>query len=718
MWLLGAGERRVRVEVTGRARSTVRGRAAEGTSVAPDVEVIVVENPQPEPAEPARDHPDQPAADQPAADEAAEPVARTRRPLRTRSGKAPAPAPEASPDLIAEPVTSPLLPAPDAAPHGLTEPAGARDPGERGGEPDLRQAVRRLRNVVSGLPLELDVPGVAAARRERDLLLAQFDDYLLPRLARMDAPLLAVVGGSTGAGKSTLTNSLARKVVSRSGVLRPTTRSPVLVHHPHDSGAFLTQRILPNLSRITSEALEPAHPIELDAPRITAVRLVPHEGLAPGLALLDAPDIDSLVEANRELAVQLLGAGDLWIFVTTAARYGDAMPWEMLQTAADRGVSVSVVLDRVPPESLQAVRGHLARMLRDHGLGSSPMFVIPEQPLTGGLLPATVVAPLHRWLMHLAKDSRARDVVVRRTLTGILESLPARTRLLVGAATEQESSAHLLGTELDAVFATARSQLVRRLVDGSVLSGEVLARWQEFIGTGELVRQLERASGRLPDRVVAVLRRPPRPAIEPLREALLSDLAAIVGVGARETVDQAVSRWGQLPGGGALARAGEPGHDLLPRAGAAVHDWHAGLLTAVGRLQPQPGLAGRTLALSPEGVSVLAGLVACTGHAGGAGSIPLPVGDQADRPGAAAPGAPPEAVTAGAALARRVLDTVYGEAAVQILIDTARRDLRVRAEKLLDTEQAVLKAALDAARVRPWMAESLHAAARVVENAR
>src|SRR3954449_6358182 len=222
--------------------------------------------------------------------------------------------------------------------------------------PELAGALEALRRRVADLPLDLATPGADAARTAQAELVGQVDDYLLPRLRRLDAPLLAVVGGSTGPGKSTLVNSLVRREVSRSGVLRPTTRSPVLVHHPYDSGAFLSQRILPRLTRVTSEAPEPLQPIDPNAPRITGLRLVPHDGLAPGMAIIDAPDIDSLVETNRDLAVQLLQAADLWIFVTTAARYADAMPWELLRQAADRGVAVAVVLDRVPPESLADLR--------------------------------------------------------------------------------------------------------------------------------------------------------------------------------------------------------------------------------------------------------------------------------------------------------------------------------------------------------------------------
>ncbi|MBK8733433.1 MAG: 50S ribosome-binding GTPase [Actinomycetales bacterium] len=56
-------------------------------------------------------------------------------------------------------------------------------------------------------------------------MLHQLDDYVLPRLRSLDAPVLAVVGGSTGAGKSTLVNSLVGKVGVAAGRAATTTRS-------------------------------------------------------------------------------------------------------------------------------------------------------------------------------------------------------------------------------------------------------------------------------------------------------------------------------------------------------------------------------------------------------------------------------------------------------------------------------------------------------------
>ena len=99
-------------------------------------------------------------------------------------------------------------------------------------------------------------PRVMTGRATRDALLKQLDDYVIPRLRSLDAPLLAVVGGSTGAGKSTLVNSIVDAEVSRSGVLRPTTTTPVLVHHPEDARWFSDDRVLPGLSRVTGAPSE------------------------------------------------------------------------------------------------------------------------------------------------------------------------------------------------------------------------------------------------------------------------------------------------------------------------------------------------------------------------------------------------------------------------------------------------------------------------------
>src|SRR3954447_22958960 len=144
----------------------------------------------------------------------------------------------------------------------------------------LPDALERLGAALGAAELRLAVPGLEDARRVRRELVDQIEDYLLPRLRRMDAPLLMVVGGSTGAGKSTLVNSLVGTEVSPSGVLRPTTRAPVLVCHPGDSPWFEDAGVLPGMSRTTGAG---------GAGAAGTLELVRTDALPSGLALLDSP---------------------------------------------------------------------------------------------------------------------------------------------------------------------------------------------------------------------------------------------------------------------------------------------------------------------------------------------------------------------------------------------------------------------------------------------
>jgi hypothetical protein len=571
-------------------------------------------------------------------------------------------------------------------------------------EPGLLETAEHLREEVAALQVPLAVADVEQARNDRERLLAQLDDYLLPRLRRMDAPLLAVIGGSTGAGKSTLTNSLVRKEVSRSGVLRPTTRSPVLVHHPYDSGAFLSQRILPNLARVTAEAPEPLQPIDVDAPRITALRLVPHEGVPAGVAIIDAPDIDSVVDTNRELAVQLLAAADLWLFVTTAARYSDAVPWDMLSNAVERGASVAVVLDRVPREAIREIRVHLATMLRDRGLASSPMFTIPESPTADGLLPSEVVAPLLGWLRRLARDARSRDIIVRRTLAGAVDSLRDRVQVVADAADVQRDADAALRGDLDGTFEEAGAAVRRRLLDGTVLRGEVLARWQGFVGTGEFVRSLEANMGRLRDRLTAM--RGGAPPAEPLDEALLTGVQAIVRACAQASVEQAVLRWRAVPAGAALV--GDPttaslAPDFDTRLARTIQDWRSGVLDVVRDESQGRRTTARALSLGLDGIAVILMLAAC--------SQTLETFDpDAD--------VDVDPAAATAALARRILEAVFGDQAVRTLTASAHADLAGRVEALLESERSRVLGTLEAAGVRPDAGDRLRAAVAALEGAR
>ncbi len=350
--------------------------------------------------------------------------------------------------------------------------------------PQLIDALSALRDRVAAVRLPLPLPGADRARQNRVELLAQLDDYLVPRLKDPDAPLLAVVGGSTGAGKSTLVNSLVGRRVSEAGVLRPTTRTPVLVCHPEDHHWFAGMRVLPQLTRVWLPQADEDHPADEPDPGENALRVETASSLPRGLALLDAPDIDSLVVENRLLAAELMCAADLWVMVTTASRYADAVPWHLLRTAKEYDATLVTVLDRVPHQVIGEVSRQYGALLDKAGLGDVPRFTIPELPeSTGGgsgLLPDSAVAALRGWLAHCAQDPAAHQQAADRTAFGVIDSLDTRLPELAGAVSAQYATAVRLGAVVEAAYHEQGRRVRKQLGRGAVLAGDARARWRAY----------------------------------------------------------------------------------------------------------------------------------------------------------------------------------------------------------------------------------------------
>ncbi|SNS56521.1 Dynamin family protein [Geodermatophilus pulveris] len=561
----------------------------------------------------------------------------------------------------------------------------------------LPEALTALRDAVAAAPLGLATPGSEAARRAARGVVEQVDDYLLPRLRDLDAPLLTVVGGSTGAGKSTLVNSIVGARVTAPGVLRPTTRAPVLVCARADLAAFSGDRVLPGLARVTggTDGQPQGGPGTL--------QLVPRDDVPPGLALLDAPDVDSVVESNRELAAQLLAAADLWVFVTTAARYADAVPWDVLRTAQERGTALAVVLDRVPAGAAAEIAPDLAGMLARAGLSGVRLFVVEERPLVDGFLPPDQVAPLRQWLHALAADQGQRAAVVRQTLTGALASLQDRVAGVAAAVEEQEQAAAALRQAAAAAYTAAYDGIGEGVRSGSLLRGEVLARWQEFVGTGEWMRSLQSSIGRLRDRVGAALTGRTSPA-DDLQGALESSVETLLRAEADRAAERTVTAWRALPGGPALMSAADDELDRVspdfPEAAAAqVRDWQGYVLDLVREEGAGKRNRARVLSWGVNGTGAVV-MVAVFAQTGG-----LTGG---------------EVVVAGSttAVGQRLLEALLGDAAVRSLAARAREDLQARADALLRYEQGRFDALVDGTGPDPEAPARLRAAAAALAAAR
>jgi hypothetical protein len=558
----------------------------------------------------------------------------------------------------------------------------------------LAGALLQLRDAVRDTRFALPLPSAERAGTVATAMVDQLDDYLLPRLERLDAPLLVVVGGSTGAGKSTLVNSLVRTPISPAGVLRPTTRAPVLVCHPLDMAWFSRANLLPSLTRTTGPSTDPR-----------SLQVVSAPALSPGLALLDAPDIDSVVDANRQLAGQLLAAADLWLFVTTASRYADAVPWTMLQTARNRGTAVALVLDRVPGGgAADEIGPHLTQMLRDHDLGGVPLFVLPETRLDSqGLLAEGQIAPVGDWLGRLARDAEARAAVVRQTVGGAIDALTVDVVILASAAEDQVTAAGALDDAVQHAYRAATESVDKGIHDGALLRGEVLARWQELVGTGDIMRALQARVGKLRDRAVAAFTGRPAPG-EQFQAALSSGLGVLLKGAATDAAERAGSAWKAHPAGAALLDAApglvHPSEDLDERIDRLIRDWQRSVLDLVRTEAGDKRMVARAsaYAVNATGLLVMVSVFAATAF--------IPTGAEI-------------AVAGGTTIAaQKVLEAIFGDQAVRSLAERARRDLAERMTALFDAEAERYRSALAGAGVDEELSPRLRGLSVAIHNAR
>lgn len=539
------------------------------------------------------------------------------------------------------------------APKGTTAPSAGRA--------RLVGSAVDLRDRLAAARFPLPTPGREEVAAVAVSAVRQLDDYVVARLADLDAPALIVVGGSTGAGKSTLVNSVLGAPVTRPGVLRPTTRAPVLVHHPSVVERFSGDRVTPGLARVAG-----GH-----ADSTTELELVAFDALPPTVALLDTPDIDSVVDANRELATHLLAAADLWVFVTTAARYADAVPWHFLSDARQRGVALVVVLNRVPAGALAEVTAHLEALLAEHGLADTRVFGIEEQALHDGLVPADAVAPLRRWLLEVAGDVEVRAALVRQTLRGTVADLVNRSATVAAGLDAQRRQQDHLARVVDEAYGAAAARVAQDIHDGALIRGEVLARWQDLIGTGELGKMLQSTLARWRDKLGAVLTGRPA-AGDPLRVAVQSAAELVVTARADEAAAAVAARWRDDPAGSALLDGSEEAvdrasPDLSERAARMMRDWQAAVVAHLRDEGAGKRSAARALSFGVNGLALVVMMAVFASTAGLTGTELLIAGGSS-------------------ALGTKLLEALLGDQVIRSLVEAARADLDGRVQGVMAEE--------------------------------
>jgi energy-coupling factor transporter ATP-binding protein EcfA2 len=287
---------------------------------------------------------------------------------------------------------------------------------------DLTSELEELATAVNGLIFGDEPSGLIHAR-ERDRIVMTIRSYLLPRMLKPSAPLLVVFAGPTGAGKSTLLNSLSGLEVAETGPLRPTTRAPVV---------------------LASDVS--------DYHQVGGVDCVVVGGRAPileSMTLVDTPDLDSTALAHRVVAETMIDNADVVVFVSSALRYADLVPWEVLRRAHSRGAPVIHVLNRVTSATAGALTDFRNRLERE-GTGGD-ILVVHEHHLSVGSssVPSVAVRSLRRRLMgHVENTHTERAEVVRSVLWATL----GQARELIAAAELGSTEAGLIQGLLEQAF--------------------------------------------------------------------------------------------------------------------------------------------------------------------------------------------------------------------------------------------------------------------------
>jgi energy-coupling factor transporter ATP-binding protein EcfA2 len=272
---------------------------------------------------------------------------------------------------------------------------------------DLAGDLEYLASSLDILPIS-DVPENGRLIARRDWITRTIREYLIPRMADPTAPLIVVFAGPTGAGKSTLLNSVTGAAHTLAGPLRPTTKDPLV---------------------LSSETRAD------DYRRIGGVVCDVVTGRAPileELILVDTPDIDSTSVEHRAMAETMIDNADIVVYVSSALRYADLVPWEVLRRAHSRGVPVIQVMNRIRASSRGALADYSSR-LENEGLGSE-MVAVQEHHIGPGAqtIPSAAVQELRDRLVSVVEARRAGAADVTRS---VFQTTVEETRQVIEDAT-------------------------------------------------------------------------------------------------------------------------------------------------------------------------------------------------------------------------------------------------------------------------------------------
>src|SRR5690606_27514526 len=181
---------------------------------------------------------------------------------------------------------------------------------------------------------------------------------------------------------------------------------------------------------------------------------------------------------------------DVVVFLTSAQRYADAVPWEVLGGIDRRGSEILYVLNRLSRRASGAVSDYAA-LLRRHGLAAGPgdpaVIPVQEQRVRGeaAALPAKAVSRLTDALRDIAR--RRVDVMSDITSRAVAHCVDEAEAVAAGVLAQHEERLRLEAV-VDRVYEDAFDELTSELDGGSLIRPEVIERWAERVGPRDVAR--------------------------------------------------------------------------------------------------------------------------------------------------------------------------------------------------------------------------------------
>ncbi len=178
-------------------------------------------------------------------------------------------------------------------------------------------------------------------------------------------PLVAVLMGPTGAGKSSWFRLLTGVEVPAGGPRRPMTRACAVAVPPELCDETFLKGVFPDYLPVRLETPEQLCEAASDDLLFYYPSSPEKGGQGLPLILADVPDFNSVECANWESAEKMLARAELVVFVVFGESYSDHRSVEMLAKCCRSAANLIYLFTKTSPEAAAAMRRHLLQLVAE-----------------------------------------------------------------------------------------------------------------------------------------------------------------------------------------------------------------------------------------------------------------------------------------------------------------------------------------------------------------